>query len=289
MSYTPSSNEVIISGLPISSGGTITAGIDVIIPLQVSDPSQFYVLSTDGTNIKVDPSTAAQLYATATAIREVNDFFGRLDVQNIPGSDWGPLLTSVAQVLTLQSASKLLADLIPDLLALVVAPPTEPFKVALTLDGAASTLIDAAARFGKAQAEVLLAYSVLKRAQNLLDNSYGSFQDNIQTAAELRQPIDFSSIQSVLTDTLASLNVGTAATQAISEVANLNNSLWDDILDFGKEIVQSSLGTFLGALAPIAGAVEGGIETDFDLVDDALDRDQRHTRPSHLGQIVRFG
>lgn len=108
--YSPSPNEVIITGLPISSGGTVWAGVNVIIPLQVSDASQFYVKDISGNNLKVDPATAAQLYATANAIRLLNDFYGKLNVQDIPYSDWAPLLTSVSHVLTAQSISKLVAS-----------------------------------------------------------------------------------------------------------------------------------------------------------------------------------
>lgn len=66
MTYVPSTNEVIITGLSnFSSGGQNWAGVSVVVPLTVSDPSQFYVKSTsDGSLIKVDPVTAAQLYAT---------------------------------------------------------------------------------------------------------------------------------------------------------------------------------------------------------------------------------
>src|SRR5438105_47640 len=120
MTISPSSNEVLITGLPISSGGTVFGGVDVIIPLQVSSASEFYVKDTNGNLIKVDPVSATQLYAFASSLRELNHFYDVLNVQNDPYTYWQPLLTSVAWVFALQEVSHQVAALLPTVIELML-------------------------------------------------------------------------------------------------------------------------------------------------------------------------
>src|SRR5580700_5841620 len=97
MSYTPSANEIIVTGLSdFSSGGQNWAGETVVIPLTVSSPSQFYVKSaTDGSLIQVDPATAAQLYATSIAINDLNYLYGPGQAYSYPYAEWQPTIDQV--------------------------------------------------------------------------------------------------------------------------------------------------------------------------------------------------
>ena len=267
MTYTPSQNEVVISGLDISSGGQNWAGETVIIPLTVSTPQQFYVLDSSGDQIKVDPTTAAQLYASSIAIKDLDSYYGKLNVENVPSTDWTPVLTSVANVLSLQSLSDLLADSIPDVIGLVVAPPAGELEIASELTGDDATLLSTAQSFGQNYAELTLANSVLNNASALLNNSYNQYLNDVAVSG---QSINFSTLQGAVNGTLASLYTGNAAVQAISNVANLSNTLWDDVSDFVHSVFVSGLQTVLGAISPLASLFETPIETSFDISDDSV-------------------
>ena len=257
-SYTPLANEVVISGLNIVSGGHTWAGETVVIPLTVSDPSQFYVKSdTDGSLIQVDSTTAAQLYAASIAIKDLNTYYGGLDVENVPSADWTPVLTSVENVLSLQSLSDLLAGSIPDILADDV-----------DLEGVALTLVETASSFGKNDAELALTNSVLNDSKALLSSSYSDYQKYIETS---NQGINFFTLQDTLNNTLLSLDTGTAAMNAISDVANLSSSIWDDISTFAATVFKSGLETVLSEISPVTGALIAPIVTGFDLADDSID------------------
>lgn len=116
-------------------------------------------------------------------------------------------------------------------------------------------MLTAEAEFGRNAAELLLTWSVLDDANDLLQSSYASFQSDIQTPIDLKQPTDFRDVQRALAGTLTSLDIGAAATQAISDVAGLNKTALDDVWEFAGNIGKSILGKILGALSPIASAV----------------------------------
>jgi Tryptophan-rich Synechocystis species C-terminal domain/Cadherin-like/Bacterial Ig-like domain len=268
MTYTPSANEVVISGLNISSGGQTWPGVDVVIPLTEPDgsplaASQFYVKSaTDGSLIEVDPTTAAQLYAASIAIKDLNSYYGKLDAESIPSTDWTPVLTGVENVLTEQLKSNLLSSSIPDILGFVATGAVTPGD----LEGVAFSLESIASNYGTSYAELALAASVLGNASNLLSSSYDEYISHVSE----NQPVNFSTLQDVLTNTLTSLNTGTAAVQAISDVGQLGNSLWDDISSFAYNVFVSGLDTILGEISPAAAAREAPVHTAFDIAGDAI-------------------
>ena len=151
-----------------------------------------------------------------------------------------------------------------------MAPPSGALEINAAIEGAASTLVSTAGSFGTNYAELALANSVLNNAEQLLNNSYSEYLQHIAVSG---QPINFSILQDALNNTLASLNVGAAATQAISDTANLNGSIWSDIKTFAAEIFTSSLETILGAISELgttAGLLEAPIHTAFDIANDSI-------------------
>jgi hypothetical protein len=106
----PSTNEIEISGLTISSGGHNWAGFTAIVPLQVSDPSQFYVRDINGNLTKVDIATAAQLYATTSAIRSLNYLYGPYDAADYPAMEWQPVVDRVRTDLSAENLLTVIED-----------------------------------------------------------------------------------------------------------------------------------------------------------------------------------
>jgi hypothetical protein len=196
--YTPLENEVIISGLPISSGGIIWAGETVVIALNTT-AADFYVKdAATGALIKVDLGTAEQLYAAAKAINLLNTDYTHLNVQDIPSANWAPVINSAANVAAQEAGAGFLASFLPQLPKLLV-----PVVAPEALLSAAETLVSTVAAIGVNVTELALTDAVLINAQTLLNSSYSDYQKYIydymvhsinSMSVGFAQPIDYSLI-----------------------------------------------------------------------------------------------
>jgi hypothetical protein len=267
MSYTPLANEVVISGLDIGSGGQTWAGETVIIPLNdVSDPSQFYVKSaTDGSLIKVDPATAAQLYATSIAINDLNSLYGPGQAYSIPSADWAPIANYAQTSFEGESLLSYIEDfvsqlptLIPEAIGLAI-PDIDVLSAAGIAETLTSTYLTAATNNAN-NVEFALADSLVNSASTLLSTSFYNYNNYIYDytahpgsgiAVNVDQPVDYSAIYDTLYNTLVSIDTGEAASSAISRLAN--GSLWNDLVG----VAETALGLIPGQVGELIGDVAG--------------------------------
>jgi hypothetical protein len=265
MSYTPSTNEVEISGLTISSGGQNWAGETVIIPLTVSNPSQFYVLNTNGNQIQVDPTTAAELYATSVAINELNTIYGSGQAYPYP-SAWQQVVSQVQSDFATENLIGLaegfasqLPSLLPKAVGLAV-PGVDVLFAAGIIEGIASTFLTVGTASYTNNLQLAVAEKYLQSATTLLQNSEADYQKYVfddmtvpgSGISNVDQPINYSTVFNLLYNTVLSVDVGQTASNAIAGLApsgqQESQGLAETIFNTVFSLIPGDLASVIGQL-----------------------------------------
>jgi len=245
--YTPSANEIEISGLPkFLSGGQNWAGVQVYVPLQVSDPSQFYVKDLNGNLLKVDLATAAQLYATTVAIRDLNYLYGPGRADEYPAWQWQPVLDQVRTDALNENLLNMIegfGELVPTLLPMasgLAVPGVDVFAAAGIIQSVLSTTLSVAEASYTTNVELGLATSYLRDASRILTNAekeYSRYIFGYMTVpgsgitSNPDEPIEYNTVYETYYNTILSIDVGQAASK---ELGTLVGSTTDDLLHLAR-------------------------------------------------------
>jgi len=256
--YTPNQNEIEITGLPdFFSGGQDWAGVTVIIPLSVSDPSQFYVKSLDGSSLKVDPQTAAQLYATSVAIRDLNYAYGPGQAYSYP-LDWQQAYNQAQTNFAGQNILTVLDDFVSQVPALIpeaaglAVPGLDFIEAAGIIDSVVSESVQLGTTIANQDLELSLALKYLQGAGSLLSSAEQEYQKNIYDYMTVPgngiltpdRPISYSTVFESYYNTFMSIGAGQSAADELSTLS-APQPIWKDVLDFGRSALDAVI-SFLG-------------------------------------------